>query len=344
MKYFDLAPLWRRPEFFKIALSLRSDGKTTQCGKYCVQTFNETGKRPIYMRRYWTEFQGEFRDRFYSDLITIDKACKGELLKGRKVDFKGTERKKELYLTLDGKRAVDFEALTLSGRHKSSYNYETNRHIFFDEYMLLDGSYYRGDVEIFLLMELYKTIDRRHNDTNVVVCGNTIDKYCPLFSYFNIPVEQIRKNKILSFRGGKLAVLLWENAENLDADRDSDIGILTAGTEYGRYNEGGYLYNADNFIQPTHTRRVIFTFVNGSKYFTAYAGEIAGEIVFDRYNAADSGDIIAIEANADRRAIMLRAAPALRDMLQTAKDLNRLKFANEEVLEGCKALYAKLYK
>ena len=174
--YIDLHPLAREKSIFKMAISDRSDGKTTEAEKLAVETFDESGKIAIFARRYGTEFTAEFFTEFEKNLHVHP-----ELLAGRDYDFVTPSKKRLGAFLLQPKdsdkksTAVTFVPLTKAGRLKSALGYNTHKNIFIDEYLPLDNRYLPDEVGA--ILELYKTVDRNHFDNYIMVTGNKITRF-----------------------------------------------------------------------------------------------------------------------------------------------------------------------
>ena len=134
-KYVDLLPLVSRPSLYKFAMTTRSDGKTTFAKCHALETFYNTGKTPLFLRRFTREIvTGEFLTGFAQNIIT----ARPELLAGRSYEVRGSEKKGFGFYVSDkgGKamrRAIGIYAVSTAYRMKSAFDWSTNKNIYFDE-------------------------------------------------------------------------------------------------------------------------------------------------------------------------------------------------------------------
>lgn len=341
--FIDLRLFWDLPSIFKICLSDRSDGKTTQAEILCIKEFDKTGKRPIFCRRTWTEFEGEFAEAFINNLKTYDNKHPADaIIRGRKFEIKGSTKKHTLALYINDIKAVNFEALTTALRRKSSYSHEANQHIFFDEYVPLDGVYLRD--EITRLLELYKTIDREHYSNKIMLTGNKITYSNPAFTFFKI--KSITHDKIMNLRDGTLSVFVWSSKNNVEQAKSNPFASLTADTTYAGYNSGGFMQDLSPYICPLHFNAVYVDIIHRGRLYSVFKGKTEGVYVVDYAKHKNDGNgaipLVSLEVNENPKAIMLKGALYIRDFLKQLRYANKLKFATPIILDEVFELWKQL--
>lgn len=334
--YIDLHPLAAEKSIFKMAISDRSDGKTTEVQTLAVESFDESGKAAVFSRRFGTEFTERFFEEFDQNLHVHP-----HVLAGRDYDFIKPSKKRLGALLIqprdsDVKRqAITFVPLSMAGRLKSALGYNTHRNIYIDEYIPLDGRYLKDEVDA--ILELYKTIDRNHFDNYIMVCGNKVTRFNPVFQYFNINTW---KKGLNSYQNGALSLLVYSNKGNTQACEKSAFGDLVRGTKYEAYNAGEFLRNYAELIKKGHSRICLLYIAHRGKIYGVYQSE--NDVVIDvaRRDGMAAACVCVEPQPPEMRAIWLSSAPNALHLLQAYKYANRLYFENEIIMNDLSKVYA----
>lgn len=234
-EYYSVRPLERKNALFNLTLSDRSDGKTFNIKEAAVQDYIEHGDQTVHVRRFKTELPESSYMHFMDDLI--DK--KGDLY--GKLQFKHTKNAVLVY----NEKLSEYEPLiyhlplTMAGKLKSTFPVNRIKKIKFDEYVPLDRLYARG--EMHLLLELWKSVDRDRDQTQLFCFGNAIDLFCPFIDYFGLPSINTERRRIKLYRGGTIAVEMYFSEEHRERRAESRFSRLVAGTDYAPYDSGGVL-------------------------------------------------------------------------------------------------------
>ena len=240
--YYSARYLLNKGAIFNVGFSDRSDGKTFDCGQRALEDYEANRNITIYMRRFKSELSSNIYDGFFEKPLELEKNARF-----RNWHFKGSKRgiqvcTEENYKDKDAvwDWIVFFVPLTMSGKMKSGFDGYTSRIkiIDFDEYIPLDDRY--APNEMTLLIEFWKSIDRDRNVTQLLVLGNRVVAYNPLFDYFGINVD-ITGAKVRTYRDGALAVQIYVNKEHRK-DRETKLfKSLIKNTPYDSYDAGGVL-------------------------------------------------------------------------------------------------------
>lgn len=221
-----------------IVLSRRSDGKTFDCKVRALNDYKDKRHITVYMRRWKTEITELMYSTFFDDVI-----CKPKYKEFALWDFRGS--KKGVKVKLPNEKEFDwivlFCPLSMSAKLKSQIDVFINR-IFiidYDEFIPLDGRYIKDEAK--LLLEFWKSIDRDRDIVQLVVLGNKITPFNPLFDFFGIEA-QITNEKMRLFRDGTIALQVYVNQEHKNAVSKSRFGKMIKDTEYDDYDAGGLLY------------------------------------------------------------------------------------------------------
>ncbi|MCQ2399665.1 MAG: phage DNA encapsidation protein [Clostridia bacterium] len=329
VKYANLHTMLEHDSLYKMAMSLRGDGKTTELKIIALESFYENGKAPLFCRRFDTEFTDEFFTDFFDDVRNANRA---ELFDGRKIEFK--KSKKITSLFLDGKKAITFVPLSMAGRVKSSLSRDTHKNIFIDEYIPLDGRYLKSEVTA--ITELYKTIDRRHDDNYIMIGANKVDRFNPLFSEFGITDWHKGRNY---YRDGLFELLMLSDTANVKTDDATRIGRIMTQTNYNEYAHGQFLNDKTALVKERQGLNVFVYIVHKNKLYGAFINGY--ELIIDRVQAKRYA-VPTVCLNAEPShysATSLKIAKEIRLALAEYKYNNALFFQNEIYYNELKQLY-----
>ena len=229
--YYSCRPIERKNALFNLTLSDRSDGKTFNIAQSALEDYLEKGDITVHVRRFKPELPQEYYMHFMDDLLNTKPDDFGKYAD----KIKHTKNAVLFY----NQKISDYEpfifhkALTMAGKTKSTWQpyIERMHKIKFDEYVPLDRVYARG--EMHLLLELWKSVDRDRDSTQLFCFGNAIDLFCPFLDYFDL--------RIKTYRDGTIAVEMYFNVEHREKRAESRFSRLVAGTDYAGYNDGGVL-------------------------------------------------------------------------------------------------------
>lgn len=333
--YIDLHPLAREKSIFKMAISDRSDGKTTEAETLAIESFDASGKAAVFSRRFGTEINEKFFEEFAQNLHVHP-----HVLDGRDYDFIKPSKKRLGTLLLqphdsDVKRpAVSFVPLSMAGRLKSALGYNTHKNVYIDEYIPLDGRYLKNEVE--LILELYKTIDRNHFDNYVMVTANKVTRFNPVFDYFDITTW---KKGLNTYKNGALSLLVYSNKGNAQTCENSAFGDLVRGTKYEAYNAGEFLRNFNELLKTPHSRICLLYIAHRGKLYGVFQSENDVVVDYARQGGMPAPVVCVEPQPPEMRAVWLDTLPNAQKMLQAYKYANRLFFANEIILNDLKKIY-----
>ena len=263
--YFSARYILSKGAIISTVFSDRSDGKTYDCGQRALEDYEKDRSITIYMRRYKSELSSNIYDGFFSKCLEQDSNERF-----RSWHFRGSKRGIQVCLDENYKDKnaqwdwiVFFVPLTMSGKLKSSFDGYTSRIniIDFDEYIPLDDRYAVN--EMTLLIEFWKSIDRDRNTTQLLVLGNRVVPYNPLFDYFGINVD-ITGAKVRTYRDGALAVQIYVNKEHRSKREETLFKSLIKDTPYDQYDAGGVL----------EAQRLKVANRQGAEYFSSFKSDI----------------------------------------------------------------------
>lgn len=240
-EYYSGKPLKATGCMFGLCLSDRSDGKTFDIKFRALENYDLNKTQTVYLRRVKTEITQKMYSTFYNEVINVEKynylTSKYEF-RGEKTAIKIREKGTKEWDTL-----IYLVPLTMSGKLKSQIDVQRITEIDYDEFIPLDGRYLQDEMS--LLLEFYKSIDRDRYTTQLLIFGNKVTPFNPLFDYFNIDLGIISP-KLRTYKNGTLAIEIYKSQEHTEAREKSRFADLIKGTKYEDYSNGGVL-NAFEF-------------------------------------------------------------------------------------------------
>lgn len=203
----------------------------------------------------------------------------------------------------------------------------------FDEFLLARSSYHYLPNEIIQFAELLETIIRLRPNIKVFMLGNAISISNPYFDFFNLTLPY--NSEFKTFKNGLILVNYIKNLEYREFKKNTIIGQLFEGTEYGRYAiDNEFLEDSKAFIhKKTPEAKFNFTIkVNNNMYgvwidytnkfmFISKDYDPNFKLVFSFNNSDhDEGTIL----------IRLSSSPFLKTILEYYR-MSRLFFENQSI-------------
>lgn len=256
----------------KYCSSDRSDGKTTKIITLAYDTFKETGKIGVIARRWSTDITTMWVNTLFTNL---KKMLKRRGVPAPVFKSKGSPKKDGVHLYADGAEFAVCVPLSRADSVKSAFDVETHKNLYIDEYIPLNGRYFKTEVEA--ILEIWRTVDRDTWTNYALIMSNHICATCPLFSYFGV----LPRDGISRWKNGRFCMLQVANKGNREQVKLSPLGELVEGTPYGDYAAGGFIIDHSARVMTTHTRVSLNYGISaaGKKYALYHA--IGGAIVID---------------------------------------------------------------
>lgn len=348
MAFIDLLELKRRQSILKMCLSDRSDGKTTQIKRFISEDFQQNGKAPIFLRRYMTEYTTDVINEFFTSdeykKTPFYKSVAGyEFTPQPLKDMKGRTIGYTILYNVKGKTdeqkpAVLLSSLSTVARLKSALSRETYQNIYIDEYIPLDNRYTPN--EPLTILETYKTIDRKHYDNQIMICGNKITRFNPIFQYWNIKHWKQGITQI----NPEFDLFVWSSKENREAEAAGRFGTLTSGTEYAGYNAGEFLISFEELIKKEHYKGKICYIIHGGRVYGVFWGVDCAVIEEVTTPPTDNTPRVCVAPCSPvfGRVLWLDNVPKIREILEFFKYQNKLFFADETTLDNLRMFYNKI--
>lgn len=234
--YFSGRYILNKKALTSIVFSDRSDGKTFDCKLRALEDYEKDKSITIYMRRYKTEITDKLYNSFFDEVFNVEKYSKYKDWK-----FKGSRT--GIQVKINEKDQWDwivyFVPLSISGKLKSQLSEVLRvKTIDYDEFIPLDGRYLKDEPN--MLMEFYKTIDRDRDIVQLLILGNKLTPFNPLFDFFNIDLR-IEKDKVRLYQDNTVAVQIYSNSEHRQKREIGRFRKMVKGTSYEDYDTGGVL-------------------------------------------------------------------------------------------------------
>ena len=317
-----------------LTLSDRSDGKTFDCKKDALEQYEENGSVTVYMRRYKTEITDKLYQTFFDEVLKVEKYIRFNLW-----EFKGS--KKGIEVRKNGekewKQIVYFVPLSMSGKLKSQIDVSKIHRIYYDEFVPLDGRYLPNEVD--LILEFYKSIDRDRDTTQMVILGNKITPFNPLFDYFDIDLE-ITGEKIRTYKEGMLAVQIYANKEHREVRSESKFNKLVKGTKYDDYNSGGILQALSLKLSNRNGAEYMYSFKSQNGEGSVWYRD--GSIIVSTYLRKDGFILTDTVYNTNREQYTISHGH-FKKILKQVYNTGELLFENEKAFHFFEPILKKLY-
>lgn len=236
--YFSAKYILAKNALTSLVFSDRSDGKSFDCKVRALEDYERGKNITIYMRRFKTEITDKLYNSFFDEVFNTGKE---EYLKYKKWAFKGSRTGIQVKTSLESEWdwIVYFVPLSIAGKIKSQIsNVLRILTIDFDEYIPLDGRYLKDEPN--LLMEFYKSIDRDREKVRLLLLGNKITPFNPMFDFFGIDLR-IETDKIRLYQEDTVAVQIYSNKEHREKREQGRFRKMIKGTLYEDYDTGGIL-------------------------------------------------------------------------------------------------------
>ena len=236
--YFSARFVLSKKALFSLVLSDRSDGKTFDCKARALEDYEIDKSITVYIRRFKSEITEKMYKNWFDELF---ENAPERFERFKNWEFKGSKRGMQVRKNANEEWdwIVYFMPLSVASRLKSQisdvYRIKT---IDFDEYVPLDGIYLKD--EMHLLLEFWKSIDRDRDLVQLVILGNRITPFNPVFDYFDIELK-LTKDRLQLYRDGTLAVQMYSNKEHREKREEGRFRKLIKGTDYEDYDSGGIL-------------------------------------------------------------------------------------------------------
>lgn len=332
--YFTAKYILSKGASLNLVLSDRSDGKTFDTKRDALEEFEKDETITVYMRRFKTEITEEMYNTFFNEVIEKEKYMRFALW-----DFKGDKRGVKVRKNGEKKwkQIVYFMPLTMSGKLKSQIHVSKIKRIYYDEFIPLDGVYAKNECN--LILEFYKSIDRDRDTTQMVILGNKISPFNPLFDYFNIDLE-ITGEKIRLYQDKTLAVQIYANKEHREVRSESKFNKLVKGTKYDDYNSGGILEALNIKIIKRDGGEYLYSFKTvkgeGSIWYKN------GIIIVSTYLRKDGFILTDTIYNIDREQFTILHGK-FKKILRNVYNCGELCFENEKAFHYFEPILKKLY-
>ena len=181
MKFYDINPIWDTGAEYMVIYGEKSNGKTYASLNKALELFFKSGETAeIGIIRRWKE-DLKNADLFFKN--HIQNGLLEKYSKGKYDDIKYYHHR--FYLYKEGKKAREeplaytFE-LSLT-EHYSSTPFPNIQTIIFDEFVTRTQYAGGGDNEFISFQILLSNIIRHRENVRVIMCANTINRFCPYF-------------------------------------------------------------------------------------------------------------------------------------------------------------------
>ena len=220
----------------------RGGGKTIESMRLITSSYIKTGHTAIWLRRWDTEIDATFVDKFFSDPAFLQQF--------NAYDFKTKKTKNGGVGYIKRKNSetyepyIQFMCLNTALKHKS-VPFPSVKYIIFDEFIIDRKSNMRYlKNEVFVFLELLQSVMRLRENVRVLFLGNSLSIINPYFIYFNI--RRLKDDYTIR---GDFAIERFKDNDYTEMMKASRFGKLVADSQYEDYavnNE--FIRDNDTFI------------------------------------------------------------------------------------------------
>lgn len=250
--FWDLPRTLTHNALFNFIVGIRGGGKSYGSKKRCIDNFIKRKEQFGYIRRYKDDLKKPM-EQFFEDILweypDYEMKTDGDKFYIR---LKPVDEKEKW--TEDDIAGHGFTLSTADNRKSISYPRITT--LFFDEFLLEEGSqrYLRNEPR--KLLNLYETVARPgtgHPRVVLLMVANTITVTNPYFLYFDLklPKKEDKNGKMIWRHPKKSMIVEIVDGDKLaNAKKQTEFGGIIEGTDYAEYSlENKFLLDNDTFIE-----------------------------------------------------------------------------------------------
>lgn len=241
--WWDCARLLSHNKTLNACVGNRGGGKTIESMRLITSAYIKTGHTSIWLRRWDTELDSTFMDKFFTDPAFTQQFPE--------YDFK-TKKSKNGGIGYIKKKCnetfepfLQFMCLNTALKHKS-VPFPSVKYIIFDEFIIDRKSNMRYlKNEVFVFLELLQSVMRLRSNVRVLFLGNSLSIVNPYFIYFNI-----RRLKSEFTIKNDFAVQLFKDSDYTELMKNSKFGKLVEGSQYADYAiDNDFIRDNETFIE-----------------------------------------------------------------------------------------------
>lgn len=244
MIYYSGKELFDRGYFLNFLKGPRGVGKTFLMKKRSTVRAVKKKSQFIWLRRYGTELDKDFRESFYRNIIKAANDPKAEMSEEDREELKDMHyqlEKNQIFASTksyNGKDPIGYYYALSKTQAKKSVDYPIVNDVIFDEYIIKAKStlHYLPN-EFTTFMEFISTVTRLSRGKHVYCIGNNISFTDPYSLAFNMRPTKQRFTVYTNPANGKKNVCqeMYRNPEFENAMYNTEFGQIVQGTLYGAY-------------------------------------------------------------------------------------------------------------
>lgn len=195
-QFYNSKKLRKKKCDYYIIIGQKSNGKSYDIKSLLVKEAYEQGRLFAYMRRWYNDRTASKVERYFKDETFFDTNNFGtyeEIQCYTDTIYLGNRTDKGVK-TRD--REIGYSVSLQNEQHFASMPFPNVYNILFEEFITDTGYLGHGTDEVEIFMRMTSTILRHRKDTTIYMLGNTINRFCPYFQYFNININDLAKGNI----------------------------------------------------------------------------------------------------------------------------------------------------
>ena len=202
--FFTLKDIFSKHADVNMIISGRSNGKTFSSLKYVLEQYKKHKKKFVYIRRWKDDIKLSKANKLFLPLKDVVRDLFGE---GWEIIYYNNE-----YFLVDPdekKHSIGYIVALSESHHLKSVSFVDIGTIIYDEFIQMAGERLLMD-ELSRWENLLSTIIRFRTDIKVIMLANTVSKFATYFSYYKIPINNMKIGDIFEVEfeteGGTLKV------------------------------------------------------------------------------------------------------------------------------------------
>lgn len=190
--YYDPKPLLNKDGDINVVWGQRSNGKTYSFLKYALETYHQTGRTFVYVRRWAEDIVVKNMNKLMSPLPVETIFGPGYMIRYYRGAF-------ELYNTDDESiphETIGWAVALNQVAHTKSQTFVNVKNIILDEFLQLKTERILKD-EFDAWEQTVSTITRTLQDVKIFILGNSVCKYTPYFTPYGIQPNNMKQGDIV---------------------------------------------------------------------------------------------------------------------------------------------------
>lgn len=194
IKWYDVAPLYKKGADITMCFGQRSGGKTYSALRICLREYKTSELRFVYLRR-WTDDVNTFAcSTLIKEELVNEVFGEGYEVRYRNHVFTLVHPEIKDGKEIEVKEDIGYAVAISEAKHRKGTNYPNVHIVFFDEFIDMAGENILAN-EYNKYENIISTI-KRTNKIRILMCANTVSKYSEYFTKLGINPDKLVQGEI----------------------------------------------------------------------------------------------------------------------------------------------------